>query len=76
MLQKTALDILKSGQNVFITGSAGTGKTYLLNQYIQYLKERKISPAIVAPTGIAASHLNGQTIHSFFGLGIRDFADD
>ncbi len=76
MKQKIALKILKSGQNVFITGSAGTGKTYLLNKYIQYLKERKISPAIVAPTGIAASHLNGQTIHSFFGLGIRDFADD
>ncbi len=76
MLQKTALNILKSGQNVFITGSAGTGKTYLLNQYIQYLKERKVYPSVVAPTGIAASHLNGQTIHSFFGLGIRDFADD
>jgi ATP-dependent DNA helicase PIF1 len=76
MKQKIALDILQSGQNVFITGSAGTGKTYLLNQYIQYLKERKILPAIVAPTGIAASHLNGQTIHSFFGLGIREFADE
>lgn len=72
MKQKTALDILKTGQNVFITGSAGTGKTHLLHQYIQYLKERRIYPTIVAPTGIAASHLNGQTIHSFFALGIRD----
>ncbi|MCK4442692.1 MAG: AAA family ATPase [Sulfurovaceae bacterium] len=76
MKQKTALDILKTGQNVFITGSAGTGKTYLLNQYIQYLKERRIYPTIVAPTGIAASHLNGQTIHSFFSLGIRDTVDN
>jgi len=76
MKQITALNILKSGQNLFITGSAGTGKTYLLNQYIQYLKERRIYPTIVAPTGIAASHLKGQTIHSFFALGIRDTVVD
>ena len=76
MNQTTALNILKTGKNLFITGSAGTGKTYLLNQYIQYLKERRIYPTIVAPTGIAASHLKGQTIHSFFALGIRDTVVD
>jgi ATP-dependent exoDNAse (exonuclease V) alpha subunit len=76
MNQTTALNILKTGKNVFITGSAGTGKTYLLQQYIQYLKERRIHPTIVAPTGIAASHLKGQTIHSFFALGIRDTVVD
>jgi len=76
MKQNTALNILKSGKNVFITGSAGTGKTYLLNQYTQYLKERRVYPTIVAPTGIAASHLGGQTIHSFFALGIRESIDE
>ena len=76
MKQNTALNILKSGKNVFITGSAGTGKTYLLNQYTQYLKERRVYPTIVAPTGIAASHLGGQTIHSFFSLGIRESIDE
>ena len=76
MKQSTALNILKSGQNVFITGSAGTGKTYLLNQFIDYLKHRKIYPSIVASTGIAASHLGGQTLHAFFGLGIRDSVDE
>jgi len=76
MKQNTALNILKTGKNVFITGSAGTGKTYLLRQYIQYLKERRIHPTVVAPTGIAASHLKGQTIHSFFALGIRDTVVD
>jgi hypothetical protein len=75
-MQKTVLKILKSGQNVFLTGSAGTGKTYVLNEYIHYLKSRKIIPTIVAPTGIAASHLNGQTIHSYFSLGLRDSVDD
>lgn len=75
-MQNTALNILKTGNNVFITGSAGTGKTYLLNKFTFYLKSRKITPTIVAPTGIAASHLNGQTIHSFFSLGIRNEIDD
>ncbi len=75
-MQNTALNILKTGNNVFITGSAGTGKTYLLNQFTFYLKSRKIIPTIVAPTGIAASHLQGQTIHSFFSLGIRSEIDD
>jgi hypothetical protein len=76
MKQKTALEILKTGRNVFLTGSAGTGKTYILNEYIQYLKERGIFPSIVAPTGIAASHIGGMTIHSFFGIGIKDFLND
>lgn len=76
MKQSTALNLLKSGKNIFMTGSAGTGKTYVLRQYIQYLKERRIHPTVVAPTGIAASHLKGQTIHSFFALGIRDTVVD
>ena len=75
-LQNTTLNILKTGKNVFITGSAGTGKTYLLHQYMFYLKARKVIPTVVAPTGIAASHLQGQTIHSYFSLGIRSEIDE
>jgi len=51
MQQEKALAILKSGKNAFLTGSAGTGKTYVLNQYISYLKERKITVAVTASTG-------------------------
>jgi len=76
MKQEIALEILKTGRNVFLTGSAGTGKTYILNKYIQYLKEHGISPSIVAPTGIAASHIGGSTIHSFFGIGIKESLSD
>ncbi len=72
MQQETALAILKSGRNVFLTGSAGTGKTYVLNQYIKYLKERRIPVAVTASTGIAATHMNGQTIHSWCGMGVKD----
>ena len=72
MKQELALSILKSGKNVFLTGSAGTGKTYVLNQYITYLKERKVPVAVTASTGIAATHINGMTIHSWAGIGIKD----
>ncbi len=48
---------------VFVTGKAGTGKSTLL----QHLKQRVLSKAVVlAPTGVAAVHVGGQTIHSFF----------
>ena len=72
MNQEQALAILKSGDNVFLTGSAGTGKTYVLNKYIQYLKARKIPVSITASTGIAATHLQGTTIHAWSGIGIKD----
>lgn len=72
MDQETALSILKAGHNVYLTGSAGTGKTYLLNQYIEYLRQREVTVAITASTGIAATHISGQTIHSWSGIGIRD----
>lgn len=72
MKQQTALDILKAGYNVFLTGSAGAGKTYTLNQYIQYLKARKVAVAMTASTGIAATHMNGMTIHTWAGMGIKD----
>ena len=73
MQQEKALAIIKSGKNTFLTGSAGTGKTYVLNQYITYLKERKIAVAITASTGIAATHMNGMTIHSWAGIGVKEF---
>ncbi len=72
MNQKTALEILKLGHNVFLTGAAGSGKTYLLNQYIQYLKSKNIKTAVTASTGIAATHMSGITIHSWSGMGIKD----
>lgn len=72
MTQETALNILKSGRNVFLTGAAGSGKTYVLNQYISYLRRHDVSVAVTASTGIAATHLNGTTIHSWCGMGIHD----
>jgi ATP-dependent exoDNAse (exonuclease V) alpha subunit len=72
MKQQSALDILKLGHSVFLTGPAGSGKTFLLNQYIDYLKSKEIGVAVTASTGIAATHMNGQTIHSWSGMGIKE----
>lgn len=59
-----ALDLMEnSSQNIFITGRAGTGKSTLLNYFRQNTK-KKI--AVLAPTGVAAINVQGQTIHSFF----------
>ena len=72
MTQKEALEILKMGYNCYITGAAGSGKTYLLNDYIKFLKNKGVEVGITASTGIAATHMGGTTIHSWSGLGIRD----
>lgn len=72
MQQGLALDLLKAGNNIFLTGSAGTGKSYLLGKYIEYLSSKKIRYAVTASTGIAASHLDGMTVHSWAGMGIHD----
>ncbi len=76
MKQKTALEILKTGRNAFLTGAAGTGKTYVLNKYISWLRENNIPVAVTASTGIAATHISGQTIHSWSGIGIKDVLTD
>lgn len=71
MTQDEALDLLKLGENVFLTGAAGTGKTWLLNAYIDYLRAHHVAVAVTASTGIAATHLNGRTVHSWSGMGVR-----
>ncbi|MCF7815660.1 MAG: AAA family ATPase [Candidatus Pacebacteria bacterium] len=72
MIQSLALEILKTGANVFLTGEPGAGKTYVLNEYIDWLIGCGIPVAVAASTGIAATHIGGTTIHSWSGIGARD----
>lgn len=72
MTQKEALSILKLGYTTFLTGPAGSGKSYVLREYIMYLRKHGMSYAVTASTGIASTHINGSTIHSWSGVGIRD----
>lgn len=68
--QETALDILERQGNVFLTGAAGTGKSYLLERYLAG-KPSEAFP-VVASTGAAAVLIGGRTFHGFFGLGILE----
>lgn len=72
MTQSEALAILDSGQSVLLTGAAGTGKTYVLNQFIRRARREGKSIAVTATTGLAATHLNGNTLHAWSGIGVRD----
>ncbi len=75
MTQSQTLEILKTGANVFLTGEPGAGKTYVLNQYIDWLISSDVPVAVTASTGIAATHIGGMTIHSWSGIGARDVLD-
>lgn len=72
MTQERALEVLKTGANIFLTGEPGAGKTYVLNQYTSWLDQMGITVAVTASTGIAATHIGGMTIHSWSGIGARD----
>lgn len=72
MTQDRALDILKTGANVFLTGEPGSGKTYVINKYVAWLEAAGLKVAVTASTGIAATHIGGMTIHSWSGVGIKD----
>lgn len=72
MTQGQALEILKSGANVFLTGEAGSGKTHVLREYLKYLDSHFVEVGKTASTGIAATHMGGVTIHSWSGIGVKD----
>lgn len=72
MNQRLALAIMNEGHPVFLTGPAGSGKTYVLNQLIKLKKHEGKHVSVTATTGLAASHLGGSTIHSWSGIGVRD----
>lgn len=66
--QLSALELLRSGKNIFITGGAGTGKSYLLKKFIEECEAHDKSILVTAPTGIAAKNINGATLHRTFFL--------
>ncbi|XP_030015525.1 ATP-dependent DNA helicase PIF1 [Sphaeramia orbicularis] len=65
--QAAVLSAVLSGKNVFFTGSAGTGKSFLLKRIIGSLPPK--STFATASTGVAACHIGGTTLHSFAGIG-------
>jgi ATP-dependent exoDNAse (exonuclease V) alpha subunit len=72
MNQGLALEIMLSGESVLLTGPAGAGKTFVLNQFIKLAKHEGKHVSVTATTGLAATHLGGTTIHSWAGIGVND----
>lgn len=75
--QQTFLSAVNRGDNIFLTGKAGTGKSHVVKTAIDLLKQKGKNVVALAPTGIAANNINGQTIHSMFSLkpyGVLDYS--
>jgi hypothetical protein len=73
--QLTVIDKVKSGSSVFVTGAAGTGKSFLINMLRQLFENKHYSDfemAFLAPTACAALNISGRTIHSWAGLRPSD----
>lgn len=68
--QEQVFNKVLAGKNVFITGSAGTGKSFTIGNIIGWANTSRINYGITATTGIAAHGIRGHTIHSFLGIGL------
>ena len=79
--QSRAIDLMKSGANVFLTGGGGTGKSKVLETYIEWFKSKypydyKQLLGITSTTGSSALLIGGTTIHSFSGIGVSKESHD
>lgn len=69
--QREAFDAIRSGANALVTGSGGTGKSYLVDGVIRWAHARGLGTIVCAPTGIAALNVGGTTIHRMLGLSAK-----
>jgi len=68
--QQRAVDLSLAGTSFFLTGEAGTGKSWSLETIIEQLKANGTEVAVTAATGLAASQIGGSTLHAFAGIGL------
>lgn len=73
MIQARAIEIMLSGANVLLTGQAGSGKTWTINEFVKRAKKQRKKVVVTATTGLASSHIGGQTIHSWSGIGLDNY---
>ena len=67
---------LESGSNVFLTGGAGVGKTTITLSVIKHFEDQAKKVAKLASTAMAATLVNGQTLHSFFDFGLSSSLEE
>ena len=73
--QSYALKLLKEGENVFLSGEGGTGKSFVIQEFITYLDGKGVKYTVCAPTGLASLHIGGATLHRTFKLS-TDLGDN
>ena len=66
--QQEAFNKIIDGENVFLTGNAGTGKSFVLDEVINYFDNHDVNYAVAAPTGIAAINIGGTTLHNLLHI--------
>ncbi len=71
--QEAAFNAMMSGENVFLTGEAGTGKSYVIKEFLKHTSKKV---RVCAPTGIAAINVGGVTLHRAFKLPLKDLRPD
>lgn len=72
--QLEVLGRLLNRENIFVSGIAGSGKSSIVNPFVNYLKQEfpEVSVAVVAPTGAAAANIGGVTLHRWAGVFVKD----
>src|SRR5271170_1904239 len=70
--QMRAMELVFQGHNVFVTGGAGTGKSFLLQELVGRLREAGKRVIVAASTGVAAFNVRGVTLHHFGGVGLGE----
>ncbi len=72
--QEEALNCMKNGLNVFLTGPGGTGKSFLIKKYLE--EKNSDTTFVTSTTGISSLLINGTTLHSYAGIGLGNKSDD
>ena len=75
-LQEQAISFCAAGENMFLTGRAGTGKSWTTRKMVKQLRKQDKVVHVTAPTGMAAINVDGTTIHRWGGFGLGQYYED
>jgi ATP-dependent DNA helicase PIF1 len=70
--QREFFEFFFAGFNIFLTGAAGTGKSYVIKKIFEFLDQKHVFYGKTATTGVAALNIGGSTLHSWSGMGLAD----